>query len=152
MANHIRPKTLQNNLFIWCSFTFALKLSQIWNISCKKSDYLGVPAWPVKTMVTILEPVQTLRLTDRLGPWPLQTLLSNPLDPRRGNFDSSRGWVCFRTHFPIRPGIWLVDLRVPRLSRPGVWWLDSGPSSVIGWFEGAKNKKLAVKLHSLDQY
>ena len=50
----------------------------------------------------------------------------NPLDSRRGNFDSTRGWVCFRTHFPGRPRIWLVD---------------SGPGSVIGLFEGAKTQQ-----------
>ena len=63
----------------------------------------------------------------------------NPLDPLRGNF--------FQTHFPSRPGsdwlkvvpaLWLADLRVPRPSRPGFWLVDSGPSSVIGTFEGAK--------------
>ena len=80
----------------------------------------------------------------------------NPLDPLRGNF--------FQTHFPSRPGsdwlkvvpaLWLADLRVPRLRRPKIWLVDSGPSSVIGWFEGAKtqqNLKSAVKLHSLCQY
>ena len=67
----------------------------------------------------------------------------NPLDPCRGNFDSMRGWVCFRL------------TEVERPSRSAIWLVDSGPSSVIGWFEGAKtqqNLKLAVKLHSLCQY
>ena len=53
------------------------------------------------------------------------------------------------------PALWLADLRVPRSSGSRSWLVDSGPRSVIGWFEGTKirqNLKSAVKLHSLGQY
>ena len=80
----------------------------------------------------------------------------NPLDPRRGNFDSLRGWVCPLT---LRDSVdpesdWLIvvsalglaDLRVPRSSRSRIWLVDSGPRSLIGWFEGVKNCKSKSRL------
>ena len=47
----------------------------------------------------------------------------NPLDPGRGNSDSMRGWVCFQKQIRNLFG-------------------DGGPSSVIGWFEGAKTQQI----------
>ena len=91
----------------------------------------------------------------------------NPLDPRRGNFDSMRGWVAsdsLKLRDPanpqsdwliVVPALWLADLRVPRSSRSAIWLVKSSPSSVIGWFEGAKtqqNRLSAVQFHSLSQY
>ena len=37
----------------------------------------------------------------------------NPLDPRRGNFDSLRGWVCFQTH-------WRWETQ--QIQHPIGWW------------------------------
>ena len=84
MANHIGLKILHNNLFIWCWFTFALKLIQKLYISCTKSDNFGSSCltgqdhgknfgtgsnfetdWPVRTVTTANPAIKSLRPTER---------------------------------------------------------------------------------------